>query len=264
MDRVLDNWAWKEAFPHALAIALPIVNLDHSPIILKPKPPLTSGKAFSYKAFWEDHDDCRQVVANGWQGNMEDAWNQWDKRVNACKSHLVKWHKTTFRNAAKEIDSCKTQLQNLPNSHHHNPDWQRVFNLRKRIDDLWRQEEKYWGQRSRVKWLNWGDKNTKFFHASIVQRRDRKKLLRIKDTNGNWLEGQSQVMSGICNFYSNLYTPDPSSNFDRCLRVVPNCITSAMNKPLTDPISHKEINTSVLSMGAHKSPGDNGLNGLFY
>lgn len=38
IDHVLANWEWRENFPHALATALPIINSDHSPIILKPNP----------------------------------------------------------------------------------------------------------------------------------------------------------------------------------------------------------------------------------
>lgn len=51
------------------------------------------------------------------------------------------------------------------------------------------------GQRSRLKWLNWGDKNTKIFHISTEQRRDMNKLFRIKDTSGNWLQGQHDVVN---------------------------------------------------------------------
>lgn len=78
---------------------------------------------------------------------------------------------------------------------------------------LWKQEEKYWGQRSRVKWLNYGDKNSKFFHASTVQRRDRNKLVRIKDKNGEWLEGQEAVSEGIRNFVADIYAPEIGIDF---------------------------------------------------
>lgn len=39
------------------------------------------------------------------------------------------------------------------------------------IQVLWRQEEAYRGACARVKWLNYGDKNSRFFHATIVQKR---------------------------------------------------------------------------------------------
>lgn len=70
-----------------------------------------------------------------------------------------------------------------------------------------------------------GDKNTKFFHASTIQRTDKNKLLRIMDNANNWLEGQAEVTNGIWNFYNELYSAEPISNVDECINVIPNCIT---------------------------------------
>lgn len=47
-------------------------------------------------------------------------------------------------------------------------DWDEVKAVQKRIGRLWEQEEKFWGQRSRIKWLKWGDRNSRFFHASTI------------------------------------------------------------------------------------------------
>ena len=54
----------------------------------------------------------------------------------------------------------------------HNSYFDRISRIKKDIKRLWEQEEKYWGQCSRVKWLKWGDKNSKFFHALNIQRCD--------------------------------------------------------------------------------------------
>lgn len=92
IDRVLSNWAWRDSFPHALSLALPIVNSNHSPIILRPKPPLTSGKSLRYESFWDDHEDCKKIVAEGWDGILEDPWGHWNRRVTNCKTHLTMAH----------------------------------------------------------------------------------------------------------------------------------------------------------------------------
>lgn len=83
IDRVLANWAWRELFPHALATTHPIVNSDHAPIILKPIPPHRSGTNFRYEDFWEDSEECREIVANAWNSKVEaeDTWG-------TCQSYI--------------------------------------------------------------------------------------------------------------------------------------------------------------------------------
>lgn len=51
IDRVIANWDWLAMFLHALGVAIPIINSNHSPIFLKPKPPLSSGRQFKYEAY---------------------------------------------------------------------------------------------------------------------------------------------------------------------------------------------------------------------
>ena len=45
-------------------------------------------------------------------------------------------------------------------------------------------EESFWKQRLKVFWLRDGDKNTKFFHASITGRRKRNKLVSTVKEDG--------------------------------------------------------------------------------
>ena len=47
-----------------------------------------------------------------------------------------------------------------------------------------RQEEIFWKQKSRVKCLNEGEKNTKFFHNSVVPKRLSSKIHKLKKSDG--------------------------------------------------------------------------------
>lgn len=78
------------------------------------------------------------------------------------------------------------------------------------------------------------------------------------------MEGQTDVMNCVTEFYNNLYTSEPASDIDKCLEVVPNCISTEMNSGLTAPVSNAEIKDTVFAIGAQKAPGHDGLNDLFY
>ncbi|XVF47014.1 hypothetical protein PTKIN_Ptkin03bG0075000 [Pterospermum kingtungense] len=47
------------------------------------------------------------------------------------------------------------------------------MDIRHELDEVLKQEEMFWFQRSREEWIRFGDLNTKFYHASIVVKRSR-------------------------------------------------------------------------------------------
>ncbi|XP_027171890.1 uncharacterized protein LOC113771513 [Coffea eugenioides] len=48
-------------------------------------------------------------------------------------------------------------------------------------------EELYWHQKARVKWIRSGDRNSKYFHAVVKQRRVQGMLHRIKKADEAWV-----------------------------------------------------------------------------
>lgn len=89
---------------------------------------------------------------------------------------------------------------------------------KKKISQLWKQEEMYWGMRSRLKWAKCGDRNIKFFHATTIQRRDMNRLEKLRDENGDWIEGPDTIMSTFVKHYQDIYTIDCSQGTGECLR----------------------------------------------
>lgn len=87
-----------------------------------------------------------------------------------------------------EISKLKIKLQKLLNEGNSNSNWEEAVGIRKEIGGPWRQEDMYWGKSSRLKWLLYGDKNSKIFHVTRVQRRERNKIYRLKDKDRVWVE----------------------------------------------------------------------------
>jgi len=57
----------------------------------------------------------------------------------------------------------------------HHQDW----------ENLCKQEETFWRQKSRVQWLKEGERNTRFFHRSTIENRSHNRISSIKDEGGH-------------------------------------------------------------------------------
>ena len=70
-------------------------------------------------------------------------------------------------------------------------------------------KKRYWKQKARVKQLQDGDKNTKYFHSVIAEQRGKSFIDRIKNANRDWLTDESQIAAGVVHFFEVLFKADP-------------------------------------------------------
>ena len=96
--------------------------------------------------------------------------------------------------------------------------------------------EKYWGQRSRLKWLKWGDKNSKFFQGTTIQRSDENKTQRLKNLSGDWVEGQEEVTEAVMEHFQQLY----NSNSEALM-----LIKRSIDETFVNAISHSHNNAKA-------------------
>lgn len=87
LDRVVVNYSLRTLFPHALAVALPIISSNHSPIIFHLTPPASSGVDFKFEAKWADHAQCAATVEEGWRQGVENSspWETVLEKRNRAK-----------------------------------------------------------------------------------------------------------------------------------------------------------------------------------
>ncbi|XP_070667373.1 uncharacterized protein [Malus domestica] len=136
--------------------------------------------------------DCKEVVRKSWVCREDEgAQERWLKKINDCRSQLIRWSQNKFKMRSYQIDYLLEQLGELQKNW--GPHREEILEKSRLIDTLWAQEESFWQQRSRVKWLREGYANTKFFHQTTLQRRRRNKVLKIRNSNGDWVENPNQV-----------------------------------------------------------------------
>ena len=142
--------------------------------------------------------------------------------------------------------------------------WAEFLGVSKTLDDLLLKQEIFWAQRSRVAWLKHGDKNTKFFHSKASQRRRRNHIKRIKNSEGDWVEEEEDIVMVAVDYFDNLFTAGTCSQIDDCLNTVPYKLTPEMQQELTFDFTAEEIKAALFQIGPTKAPGLDGMNALFF
>ncbi|KAL9661179.1 hypothetical protein QQ045_026001 [Rhodiola kirilowii] len=236
LDRVFVNKEWMEAGKDYQVRHLTAIGSDHSPILFCPKVTETRGsnRSFRFEPMWLSHAGFMNVVADSWEGSRSDS-SPWNEKLVRCAAVLSSWNKREFGNIKKRLERLKLELgkiRSLPRTEYN-------CNLEEKIsvemDEWLAREELLWRQRSRVEWLKFGDKNTKFFHARASQRRKKNCIEKLRNKNGEMADSRAQINEAVVEFFRDLFqtTLDESNtDWEAKLTNVHPVITEHMNKGL--------------------------------
>ena len=117
--------------------------------------------------------------------------------------------------------------------------------------------------RSKVRWLEEGEKNTKYFFALEKARYNAKTCYKILDENDMELVNPQDILQYQKQYYQNLYQEDKDVRFtlENTYGIrVPDEIRQSQNCQITD----KEIEQAMLEMNNNKTPGQDGIPVDFY
>lgn len=132
------------------------------------------------------------------------------------------------------------------------------------LETAYKEEELYWHQRSHILWLQSGDRNTGFLHASTRGRRAVNKISVIEDGEGKAVYKEEEIMKAIAVFYSQIFTAQMSHSSLLVQEVISHVITCEMNQTLIAPPSPLEIKEALFSIHSDKAPGPDGFSACFY
>lgn len=78
------------------------------------------------------------------------------------------------------------------------------------------------------------------------------------------MEGLDNILSAITSHFVEVYKSDNVEGNLGWVHSLPELVLPSMNDCLTAPVSDLEIKAAVDGMGATKSPGPDGINGMFF
>eukprot|EP00253_Pinus_taeda_P028234 PITA_28234 len=153
---------------------------DHSPIALQwQRPGSTIKRPFIFESFWLTHPNFK-----------EDTFGDIFKEQQKLTQDLEPLHHRIIAEGHSE-----TTLQ-------------QESSILSQLEIRRKQEEIYWRQKSRVRWLKEGERNTKFFHRTTIQRRMHNNIPFIQNRSGAKVEAHEEIEKELLNHFKQILTED--------------------------------------------------------
>ena len=193
------------------------------------------------------------------------------QNLKALKSKIKKWNKEEFGNIFKEknrLEICLQEIQSIGfNEGYSLALLEEERLVEKQLDEREKQEELLWLQKSRIKWLCEGEKNSKFFHHSVIQSRFQNKFYSLKDEARNLLEGREEIEDLLNSHFSDILSDplrDRSSDIEIITSQIPSFVSRKQNQMLMNSISLQEVQEVVFQMKEGTSHGPDGFTVNFF
>ena len=221
-------------------------------------------KRFQFDKRWIQQEDVEGVVKKAWSIHCEGTrWFKVKQKIRNCTVELLKWSSSKKGNSLEKIKWCKKQIDDIKTSTTENKK-QQVQEMKWQLKKAYEDEEAYWNQKSRLRWLKEGDKNTQFFHATVKGRRKRNKIQNLRMANGEWTANEDELGKEVANYYKDLFKSSATGELEVILDGIPVTITEQINKELTKKVDENEIKSAFFSMDPNKAPGSDGMSPLFF
>nr|XP_027103097.1 uncharacterized protein LOC113724387 [Coffea arabica] len=128
-------------------------------------------------------------------------------------------------------------------------------------EEVLQAELTFWSQKAWVKWLRYGDGNSKYFHAAVQQRRVQGAIHRVPNISGDWIEDDEGIASAAVSYFADLFSRSNNEDIG-LLYLIPRLITRKDNMALEEPPSMEEVKQAVFRMDGDSAASSDGFTGF--
>ncbi|PNX73217.1 ribonuclease H [Trifolium pratense] len=266
LDRAIGNDMWRLAFPDGYVRVLPRIDFsDHHPILICPvdAPHPVAPKQFCFESAWLLDKSYDNMLKNSWKLNGDVI-----QSLNQVQRDIKDWKFNTFDHVMRTKKEIMVRLGGIQRSMYNSRNVGGLCRLEKKLhaelNNILRQEELMWYQRSRAKWLTDGDRNTKYYHIKTVARRRKNNILMLKDSEGHWVDDAKKLQEMVNDFYKILFSNNNiACDWSQSEITYPMLERNYMDR-LNAPINNEEVKCAIFSMKPWKAPGPDGFPAGFY
>ena len=269
IDRGLVNEAWDNVFPMAALENLQYNHSDHRPLLVNTEhytvPVHGDGRRLRFESRWLREAQFNDSVMDAWQKVGSDPTaNSVYEKLNRMHAMFHDWDQRVLKKPKQRLRKAQHDLERVMRGPINDNSEEARKQLSELIEYLLELEEIHMMQMSRISWLKNGDRNTGFFQAYASARRKRNFIKKLKDSDGNWMEGTTKLNPHIQSYFSNLFTSEVQYIDPSILYKVNSKVTARMNNMLLAPYTPDDVCKAVFSIGDLKAPEPDGLHAVFF
>eukprot|EP00253_Pinus_taeda_P036671 PITA_36671 len=177
------------------------------------------------------------------------------KRLKHIKLRLKDWNTNDFVNIFVDKKSMENKIQELNQAlimegfdkdksdqiDKHHQQW----------ENLCKQEEIFWRQKSRVQWLKEGEHNTRFFHRSTMANRAHNRISSIKDEDGELQISHKDIKVVLVQYFHDITCENDSDRelyIREVTRHIPKLVSRKDNFNINRPVTEEEVNEDILNV----------------
>lgn len=262
LDRIMVTTEWTTSYPIIKMRAMDMLVSDHVPLILTCAKLQTKKSPLRIESFWLQYREATELVLRMWSNTTQGSANTaqvFENKTKAVQLALRKWHQNNFSSIELQLQGCRDAILFFDRIEERRKLDQREFHLRLTIKEkayeLANIIEMRWSQRARCRWLQSGDKNTRFFHAYASARARGKAILSIQH-DGNTVTDTAQIRQIFLDQMQNLLGREEDvMDFD------PKKLYPQQEElgSLEIPFTEHEIATAVRQLAKNRASGPDGL-----
>lgn len=272
LDRLLLNPAAHQFFPQCQITHLPRILSDHSPLLIQEANATRPRGPFRFQKHWGQEPDCASLIEQQWVTALGGPpWSIFHRKLSLVKHQLIPWSKDRAKqrqHSLLELERSVTRLEAAAQLDSSAATLSRLADAQQAYSHLLGIEEGILKEKSRVKWLKEGDRNSAFFHACMRDRNCTSKL-HLKLEDGSYVEDIALIGTRAVTYFQDIFTR-PRTLGDRqrpsidLFAAVPPVITSAQNEQLIRLPDWPEILAAIKALNPDSAPGPDGYNGHFF
>ena len=277
LDRALVNSEWLSHYPQASAQFDAGGVSDHARCVIRVTGAVNQArKPFRFFNYLTEHPDFLATVKDVWDTtepiyHSRSALSRFHKKLKLLKQPLRALNKTHYGDLPARTKQAYEELCNCQNTVLQDPSPENIARAaaaEEKWNRLARVEEKFYMQKSCVRWLQVGDQNTRFFHSVVQTRAARNTIRSLVNGQGEVLTSDQDIKKEAVSHFQTFLQSQDATLEETSVASLQELLTYRCSNEtaaaLACPVTAKEIYQALQALPNGKVSGPDGFTKEFF